>query len=110
MKVNSLKKIPQRRARRCSCTPASRVFSSNFQLLSSPPAAADAFRAAMGKTYVDTPDLFGGMAEAARTRADGYAEAAGMLSEAASRPMTAWAALKAAIFGAGAAGLIAQGG
>ena len=67
-------------------------------------AAADAFRAAMEKTYVDTPDLFGGMAEAARTRADGYAEAAGMLSEAASRPMTAWAALKAAIFGAGAEG------
>lgn len=67
-------------------------------------AAADAFRAAMEKTYVDTPDLFGGMAEAARTRADGYAEAAGMLSEAASRPMTAWAALKSAIFGAGAEG------
>jgi hypothetical protein len=67
-------------------------------------AAADAFQAAMGKAYVDAPDLFGGMAEAARTRADGYAEAAGMLSEAASRPMTAWAALKTAIFGAGAEG------
>ena len=56
----------------------------------------------MGKTYINTPDLFGGMAEAAKTRAAGYSEAAGMLSEAASRPMTAWEALKAAITGAGA--------
>ena len=67
-------------------------------------AAADAFRAAMGKTYIETPDLFGGMADAARGRAAGYAEAAGMLSEAASRPMTAWEALKAAITGAGTEG------
>lgn len=69
--------------------------------------AADAFRAAMGRTYVDTPDLFGGMAEAAKTRAAGYSEAAGMLSEAASRPMTAWEALKSAISGAGAEGQVA---
>jgi lambda family phage tail tape measure protein len=55
----------------------------------------------MGKTYVDTPDLFAGMAEAAKTRAAGYSEAAGILSEAASRPMTAWEALKSAISGAG---------
>jgi hypothetical protein len=67
-------------------------------------AAADAFRAAMGKTYIEAPDLFGGMAEAARGRAAGYSEAAGMLSEAASRPMTAWAALRAAIIGAGTEG------
>lgn len=67
-------------------------------------AAADAFRAAMGKTYIETPDLFGGMAEAARGRAAGYGEAAGMLSEAAARPMTAWDALKAAITGAGTEG------
>jgi hypothetical protein len=66
-------------------------------------AAAEAFKAAMAKTYVDVPDLFGGMADAARGRADGYAEAAGMLSEAASRPMAAWQALKAAIFGTGTA-------
>ncbi len=66
-------------------------------------AAAEAFKAAMAMTYVDVPDLFGGMAEAARSRAGGYAEAAGMLSEAASRPMTAWEALKAAIFGTGTA-------
>src|SRR3546814_6338752 len=36
MMVNNLKKIPQRLARRCSCTPASSVFSSSFQLLRSP--------------------------------------------------------------------------
>jgi hypothetical protein len=67
-------------------------------------AAADAFRAAMGKTYIEAPDLLGGMAEAARGRATGYAEAAGMLSVAASRPMTAWETLKAAITGAGTEG------
>lgn len=67
-------------------------------------AAADAFHAAMGKTYIEAPDLFGGMAEAARGRAAGYSEAAGMLSEAAARPMTAWGALKAAITGAGTEG------
>jgi hypothetical protein len=58
----------------------------------------------MGKTYIEAPDLFGGMAEAARGRATGYAEAAGMLSEAASRPMTAWEALRSAITGAGTEG------
>jgi hypothetical protein len=58
----------------------------------------------MGTTYIEAPDLFGGMAEAARGRAVGYGEAAGMLSEAASRPMTAWEALKAAITGAGREG------
>ena len=67
-------------------------------------AAADAFRAAMGTTYIETPDLFGGMAEAARGRAAGYGEAAGMLSEAAARPMAAWETLKAAITGAGTEG------
>ena len=34
-------------------------------------AAADAFRSAMGKSYVDTPDLFGGIADAARDSARG---------------------------------------
>lgn len=67
-------------------------------------AAADAFRAAMGTTYIETPDLFGGMAEAARGRAAGYGEAAAMLSEAAARPMAAWETLKAAITGAGTEG------
>lgn len=66
--------------------------------------AADAFRAAMSTIYIEPPDLFGGMTEAARGRAAGYGEASGMLSEAASRPMTAWEALKAAITGAGTEG------
>jgi hypothetical protein len=67
-------------------------------------AAADAFRAAMGRSYVEAPNLFGGMAEAARGRADGYSEAATMLSEAANRPRTAWEALKAAVTSAGSEG------
>ncbi|KAF0173158.1 MAG: hypothetical protein FD162_2036 [Rhodobacteraceae bacterium] len=67
-------------------------------------AAAEAFRAAMSTTYIEAPDLFGGMAEAARGRAAGYGEAAGMLSEAAARPMAAWETLKAAITGAGTEG------
>lgn len=70
-------------------------------------AAADAFRSAMSKTYVDTPDLFGGMADAARGRAAGYSEAAGILAEAASRPMTAWERLKATITGTGDEGAAA---
>ena len=73
-------------------------------------AAADAFRTAMGTTYIDAPDLFGGMADAARSRAAGFGKAAGMLSEAASRPMTAWEALKAAITGAGTEGADALAG
>ncbi|WP_323006534.1 phage tail tape measure C-terminal domain-containing protein [Pseudorhodobacter sp.] len=62
-------------------------------------AAGEAFRAAMGQTYVESPNLFGGMADDARGRASGYSEAAGMLSDAASRPMTAWQALKDAVSG-----------
>lgn len=73
-------------------------------------AAADAFRTAMERTYVDAPDLFGGMAEAARGRAAGYSEAAGILAEAASRPMTAWERLKAIITGTGDEGAAAFDG
>ena len=63
-------------------------------------AAADAFNAAMGKTYVTAPDTgLGAMAEAARGRAEGYREAAGMLADAASRPMASWQALKDAVPG-----------
>ena len=66
-------------------------------------AAADAFSAALAKTYVDTSDMgLGAAAEDARARADGYREAAGMLSDAATRPLTAWDALKAAVAGSGA--------
>ena len=64
-------------------------------------AAAEAFRAAMGKTYINAPDLFGGMADDARGRASGYAEAARMLADAASRPMTAWQELRDAVTGTG---------
>ena len=39
------------------------------------------------------------MAEAARGRAEGYREAAGMLADAASRPMASWQALKDAVTG-----------
>jgi len=73
-------------------------------------AAADAFRAAMGRSYVDAPDLFGGMAEAARGRADGYSEAAGMLSDAANRPRSAWEALKTAVTSAASEGSAALDG
>ena len=65
-------------------------------------AAADAFTAAMGRTYVTAPDTgLGTMAEAARGRAEAYREAAGMLSDAASRPMASWQALKDAVTGTG---------
>ena len=73
-------------------------------------AAAEAFQAAMRRTYVEAPDLFGGMAEAARGRASGYDEAAGMLSDAANRPRTAWEALKAAVTSAGSEGSAALDG
>ncbi|MGI3212573.1 phage tail tape measure C-terminal domain-containing protein [Roseovarius tibetensis] len=62
---------------------------------------AQAFEAAMSRTWLETPDLFGDAAEAARGRADGYREAAGMLSGAASRPMTAWQALRDMVRGVG---------
>jgi len=65
-------------------------------------AAADAFNAAMGRTYVTAPDTgLGAMAEAARGRAEGYREAAGMLADAASRPMASWQTLKDAVTGTG---------
>ncbi|MFZ3582165.1 phage tail tape measure C-terminal domain-containing protein [Loktanella sp. DJP18] len=59
-------------------------------------AAADAFSAALARSYVDAPDLgLGAAAEDARARADGYREAERMLSDAATRPLAAWDALKA---------------
>jgi tape measure domain-containing protein len=62
--------------------------------------AADAFTAAMGRTYVTAPDTgLGAMAEAARGRADAYREAAGMLADAANRPMQSWQALKDVVTG-----------
>ena len=65
-------------------------------------AAADAFSAALSRTYITPPDLgLGAMAEDARARADGYREAAGMLTDAATRPLATWQALKDAVTGSG---------
>ncbi|SNT24398.1 phage tail tape measure C-terminal domain-containing protein [Antarctobacter heliothermus] len=66
-------------------------------------AAADAFSAALRRTYVDTPDLgLGAAADDASARADGYREAAGMLADAAGRPLASWQALRDAMNSAGA--------
>jgi Lambda phage tail tape-measure protein (Tape_meas_lam_C) len=66
-------------------------------------AAADAFLAALARTYIAPPDIgLGAMADDARARADAYREAAGMLTDAATRPLAAWQALKDAVTGAGA--------
>lgn len=63
-------------------------------------AAADAFSAALSRTYITPPDLgLGAMAEDARARSDAYREAAGMLTDAATRPLAAWQALKDAVTG-----------
>jgi len=68
-------------------------------------AAADAFAAAMGKTYLETPDLgLGTMASDARDRAAAYTEASGMLADAATRPLASWQALQAAMTSAGTDG------
>jgi len=63
--------------------------------------AREAYDSAFSDNPFQVPELFGGMADDARGRAAGYSEAAGMLSDAASRSMTAWQALKDAISGAG---------
>lgn len=65
-------------------------------------AAADAFSDALARTYIAPPDLgLGAMADDARARADAYREAAGMLTDAATRPLAAWQALKDAVTGSG---------
>uniref|UniRef100_UPI004048D115 phage tail tape measure C-terminal domain-containing protein n=1 Tax=Yoonia sp. TaxID=2212373 RepID=UPI004048D115 len=66
-------------------------------------AAADAFSAALSRTYLEPPDLgLGTMADDARARADGYREAAGMLADAAGRPLSSWQALRDAVTSSGA--------
>lgn len=68
-------------------------------------AAADAFSAALARRHVAAPDLgLDAAAEAARARADGYREAGRMLSAAATRPLAAWDALKAAVTDTGTSG------
>ncbi|SLN77041.1 phage tail tape measure C-terminal domain-containing protein [Roseisalinus antarcticus] len=65
-------------------------------------AAADAFSAALSRSYLEPPDLgLGTMAEDARGRAEGYREAAGMLADAAGRPLSSWQALRDAVTGSG---------
>lgn len=70
-------------------------------------AAAEAFQKAFARTTIENPELFAGMSEDARARAAAYAEAVGMLSEAAAQPLTAWEALKAAVMGTGDQGAAA---
>ncbi|OZA19103.1 MAG: phage tail tape-measure protein [Rhodobacterales bacterium 17-64-5] len=71
-------------------------------------AAADAFQAAMGKTYLETPDLgLGALADDARAQADGYREASNMLTDAATRPLASWQALQSAMTAAGTDGAAA---
>jgi hypothetical protein len=71
-------------------------------------AAADAFQAAMGRTYLEAPDLgLGTMASDARDRAAAYSEASGMLTDAATRPLTSWQALQSAMAAAGTDGAAA---
>ena len=69
--------------------------------------AAEAYGRAFEDNPFKTPKLFGVMADDARGRSDGYAEAARMLSDAAARPITSWQALKDAVFGAGDEGAAA---
>ncbi|MCE6949768.1 phage tail tape measure protein [Cereibacter sphaeroides] len=65
-------------------------------------AAADAFSAALARSYLEPPDLgLGAMAEDARGRADGYREAAGILADAAGRPLASLQALTDAVTGTG---------
>ena len=71
-------------------------------------AAADAFAAAMGQTYLETPDLgLETMASDARANAAAYTEASGMLADAATRPLASWQALQAAMTAAGTEGAAA---
>jgi hypothetical protein len=73
-------------------------------------AAAEAFSTALAGTYLTAPDLgLGAMTEEARTAAAGYREAAGMLADAAGRPLASWQALKDAVTGAGSEGEDALG-
>ena len=65
-------------------------------------AAADSFSAALSQTYLEPPDLgLGAMADDARGRTDGYREAAGMLADAAGRPLASWQVLRDAVTSTG---------
>jgi hypothetical protein len=65
-------------------------------------AATDAFAAALARSYLQPPDLgLGPMADDARARADGDAQDASKLADAAGRPLASWQALKDAMAGTG---------
>lgn len=65
-------------------------------------AASDAFSAALSRTYIEAPDTgLGSAAEDTRARADAYRKAADRLSDAATRPLAAWEALRAAVTASG---------
>ncbi|WP_210880044.1 phage tail tape measure C-terminal domain-containing protein [Roseovarius autotrophicus] len=66
-------------------------------------AAADAFSTALSRRFLEPPDPgLGAMADDARARADGFREAAGMLADAAGRPLASLQALRDAMTGSGA--------
>lgn len=60
-------------------------------------AAADAFATAFGRTYIEAPDLSGGLAGEAAGRAGAWLEQSRSLGEAATRPLESWRALQDAI-------------
>ena len=61
-------------------------------------AASEAFAAAMSRRYLEPPNTgLRARAEDARARSAAYIEAAGMLSDAAARPLTSWQALQDAV-------------
>ena len=60
-------------------------------------AAADAFATAFGRTFVEAPDLFSGLADEAAGRAAGWLDQSRALGEAATRPLKSWQALQDAI-------------
>lgn len=60
-------------------------------------AAADAFAAAWGRTYVEPPDLFGDLADEAASAAKEHLEQAKAMGEAAVAPLDSWRALQEAV-------------
>ena len=67
-------------------------------------AAADAFATAFDQTYVQSPELFGNLADEAAAAAAGYLDAAGELAAATVAPLESWQALKDAVIAAGEEG------
>ena len=64
-------------------------------------AAADAFSAAWDRSYIETPDLFGDLADQAAAAAAAHLETAQALGAAAVAPLESWQALKDAVTASG---------